>query len=72
MTHKAKAPAKVLQDQGKGKKVETIRNDETTARRAKRKLKNGWYEDAVATSSDVAQRLDHFRCLETDRPAAPE
>ncbi len=44
MTQKAKAPAEVLQDQGRGEK-ETIRNDETTARRAKRKLKNVWFED---------------------------
>ena len=45
MTHKAVAPAEVLQDQGRGKSVSDIGNDEFTSRRSKRKLKNVWYED---------------------------
>ena len=45
MTHKAVTPAEVLQDQGRGKSVSDIGNDESTSRRSKRKLKNVWYED---------------------------
>ena len=43
MTHKAKAPAEVLQDQGRGEKA-SLDTDEATARRAKRKLGNVWLE----------------------------
>ena len=44
MTHKANAPAEVLQDQGRGEKA-SMDSDEFTARKPKRQLKNTWYED---------------------------
>lgn len=45
MTHKAVAPAEVLQDQGRGGDDEVAYADESSNRAAKRKLKNVWYED---------------------------
>jgi hypothetical protein len=45
MLDKAKAPAKVMQDLGEGGKIASLSTDDLTARRAKRKLKNTWYEN---------------------------
>ena len=44
MTPKIGAPAEVLQDQGRGGAYRR-NTDKSTARSAKRKLKNVWYED---------------------------
>ena len=46
MLDKAKAPAEVGQDQGRGgRQSDVCWQDVSTSRRAKRTLKNVWYED---------------------------
>ena len=44
MDAEIKAPAEVLQDQGRGGAYRRD-NDESTARKQKRQLKNVWYEE---------------------------
>ena len=44
MLDKAKAPAEVLQDQGRGEEVDSISTDKPTPRKSKRKTGNVWRE----------------------------
>ena len=67
MTHKSVAPAEVLQDQGRGEKVENEAcTNDFTARKAKRKLRNVWREGRRPLSV-WSQRQHCLRYLEVWR-----